>query len=134
MISILLDTNLLVDEPDFTAIDETKEPVAMFTSSLCLAELLEGEFNDNPILAADSIVQLAKAQLSFDGGIPFGEAELTAYRLVCAAIVKSGRQLTRARRMDMMIAATALANGLTLATRNIDDFAAVKDVVSVIAL
>jgi len=134
MISLLLDTNLLVGKPDYSLLGVPSDEVEVFTSALCYAELAEGEFSTDPVDAADAIIQSANVHATFGYGLPFGEAELPAYRAICAATVAAGRSLTRARRMDMMIAATALTNGLTLATRNADDFAAVKDIVPVVAL
>jgi len=134
MISLLLDTNLLIGRPEFSLLNVPLEEIESYTSALCYAELMDGEFSKNPVTAADTILQLAETRELVGAGLPFGEAELPAYRAICAATVAAGRSLTRARRMDMMIAATALANGLTLATRNADDFAAVKDIVPVVAL
>jgi len=134
MISLLLDTNLLIEEPHFGLLAENQDDIEVQTSVLCYAELLEGEFSNDPVKAAQAIIQLASAHRLVGDGIPFGTAELQAYRAICAAVTRAGRTLTRARRVDMMIAATALANGLTLATRNVDDFAAVQAIVPVIEL
>jgi predicted nucleic acid-binding protein len=41
--------------------------------------------------------------------------------------------LNRGRRMDMLIAAVALANGCAVVTRNAQDFAGLEKVVDVIA-
>lgn len=134
MTGLLLDTNLLIFRPDFARLGQPIEEIEVFTSTLCYAELLEGEFSDQPVAAAAAAFQVAAAQSALGEGLPFGTAELIAYRAICTAIAASGRQLTRARRMDMMIAATALANGLTLATRNVDDFKAAAMIVPVVAL
>jgi len=134
MIALLLDTNLLIETPDLTLLQEGVDQARFCTSALCYAELMEGEFSPNPNEAATAVMQLAGAKALFGEGLPFGTAELSAYRAICVAIQRSDRSLTRARRLDMMIAATALANGLTLATRNVDDFAAVREVVPVIRL
>jgi len=134
MISLLLDTNLLIEEPNFAAISDPDETVALYTSTLCYAELVEGEFSNDPSAAAAAVLQLAAAQAALGDGLPFGTPELTAYRAICAAVVGRGRGISRARRVDMMIAATALANGLTLATRNADDFAGLDAIVPIVAL
>ncbi|MCL2781764.1 MAG: hypothetical protein FWD74_09835 [Actinomycetia bacterium] len=134
MIRLLLDTNLLIEEPDFSVLDTTADQVELCTSVLCLAELMEGEFSPDPAVAAAAVLQSAAAQATFGAGLPFGPAEHVAYRAICVAATRGGRALARARRMDMMIAATALANGMTIATRNHDDFAAVSGVVPVVCL
>jgi len=134
MISLLLDTNLLIGKPDLSVLGVPMEEIETCTSILCYAELMDGEFDSDALTAARAVIEMAGARETLGDGLPFGASELAAYRAVCTATVRGGRSLTRARRMDMMIAATALANGLTLATRNADDFAAVKDVVPVVAL
>ena len=48
----------------------------------------------------------------------------------CARIresVRGGRLRANRRAHDLMIAATAIENGLTLVTRNVDDFADIPD-------
>jgi len=134
MVKLLLDTNLLIAEPDFTLLDAAPADIQVRTSALCYAELQEGEFAQDPIVAAQAIMQLSNAEATLGDGIPFGADEVRAYRAICAAVRSEGRSLTRARRLDMMIAATALAHGLTLATRNAEDFAAVQGIVSVVRL
>jgi len=134
MIALLLDTNLLVDEPDMSLLGEPEDEITLCTAALSYAEFQDGEFSTDPVVAATFMLKQADVKQSLGDGIPFGEAELVAYRAICAAVVASGRQLNRARRMDLMIAATALANGMTLATRNIDDFAGLEQVVPVVQL
>jgi len=131
---ILLDTNLLIAKPDPALLPGPPETMVYETSALCLAEMLEGQFSPDPVDAALAGLQYEETKQTFGDGLPFGASELAAYRAVCAAVTRNGRSLTRARRLDMMIAATALANGLTLATRNIDDFAAVAAIVPVVML
>jgi len=134
MISILLDTNLLINQPDLSQIGEPLDDIDLRTSTLCIAEYQEGVYSDDPVTAATTVVKMVEIEQAFGEGIPFGRKELAAYRAVCAAVVATGRQLNRARRIDLMIAATALANGMTLATRNTEDFAGLERVVPVIAL
>jgi hypothetical protein len=52
---------------------------------------------------------------------------------VVAALVESGRS-HRGRVADLLIAATAHANGLALYTRNPDDFAGLDALIEVIAI
>ena len=134
MIRLLLDTNLLIQEPDFSLLDAPADEIELYTSALCYAELLEGEFSTDPLVAASAIMQYAATQAALGEGLPFGSAELSAYRALCAAVVRSGRGITRARRMDTMIAATALSNGMTLATRNRNDFAAIQKIMPIVQL
>ncbi len=65
--------------------------------------------------------------LRFDG------SAVRSYGLVVAAVVREGRK-PRSRFADLLIAATAHANGLDLYTRNGDDFTGLEDLVDVIAI
>lgn len=135
MTTFLLDTNLLIDTPDFSkAPNEYQNDLRLCTSALCYAELSEGQFAHDLVRSAETILRLAELREALGRGLPFGETELAAYQTICATAVSRGRALTRNRRIDMMIAATALANNLVLATRNINDFAAVAGTVQVMEL
>jgi predicted nucleic acid-binding protein len=60
-------------------------------------------------------------QPAFAGRIlPLGEEELTAWAELLAGLEKRGRSMPA---IDSLIAATALARDLTIATRNTEDFA-----------
>jgi predicted nucleic acid-binding protein len=64
-------------------------------------------------------------------GDPLPEAEAArAYGRVFAASKAAGRS-SRARLADLVIAATAPANGLPLYTRNPEDFSGLEPIVSV---
>ncbi len=63
----------------------------------------------------------------------FDAAAVRSYGLVVAAVVREGRK-PRSRFADLLIAATANANGLDLYTRNGDDFLGLADLVHVIAI
>jgi predicted nucleic acid-binding protein len=60
-------------------------------------------------------------QPAFAGRIlPLGEEEITAWAELLAGLEKRGRSMPA---IDSLIAATALARDLTIATRNTEDFA-----------
>lgn len=65
--------------------------------------------------------------------LPFDGTAVRSYGLVVAAVVGDGRK-PRGRFADLLIAATAHANGLDLYTRNGDDFSGLADLVHVIAI
>ncbi len=131
MTSGLLDTSVVVDWHDPIVV--TALPDQMAISAITAAELAAG-----PHLAATS-AEAAKRQarlqeveaklepLRFDG------TAVRSYGLVVAAVVREGRK-PRNRFADLLIAATAHANGLDLYTRNGDDFAGLEDLVHVIAI
>lgn len=64
--------------------------------------------------------------------LPFGVEEARAYGRVFAAVTARGRKARGARAMDPLIAATAVAAGLLLYTRNGRDFDALGDLVTVV--
>ena len=88
---------------------------APYISILTAAELEGGVYRD-PALAAKRRVALDALDGRLDV-IPFDANELAAYSAMLAAV-----GFNRAKVLDRLIAATALANGLALATRNPKDF------------
>lgn len=130
---VLLDTNLLIDQPDLTKLEPSGE-YCLWTSIICYCELLEGEYSKDPNTVAKSVLQWTIARESLGAGIPFDEKEMVSYRALSAATAAAGRRLTRSRRIDLMIAATAHANEMVLATRNPGDFEAIKEPVEIIEL
>ena len=131
MTSGLLDTSVVVDWHDPIVVAALPDQMAI--SAITAAELAAG-----PHLAATS-AEAAKRQarlqeveaklepLRFDG------TAVRSYALMVAAVVREGRK-PRSRFADLLIAATAHANGLDLYTRNGDDFAGLEDLVHVIAI
>jgi hypothetical protein len=65
--------------------------------------------------------------------LAFDAAAARSYGQVVAAVADSGRSHRR-RIADLLIAATAHANGLALYTRNPDDFAGLEDLLLVVGL
>ena len=65
--------------------------------------------------------------------LPFDAEAARSYGLVVAAVVDADRS-HRSRLADLLIAATAHANGLPLFTRNPDDFAGLQDVIQIVAV
>lgn len=116
--AILLDTSVAIPlrdgDPEVWA-RAMALGTAPYISILTAAELEGGVYRD-PALAS----KRRKALDALDGKldvIPFDATELAAYR---ALLAKTG--FSRAKVLDRLIAATALANDLALATRNPKDF------------
>ena len=57
-----------------------------------------------------------------------------AYGRLYAAVAASGRKARGRRSVDLVIAATAMAAGLPLYTRNPDDFAGLSDILEIVSL
>ncbi|HSY14556.1 MAG TPA: type II toxin-antitoxin system VapC family toxin [Jatrophihabitantaceae bacterium] len=131
MTSGLLDTSVVIDWHDPAVVAALPEQVAI--SAVTAAELAAGPHLAGT--AAEAARRQARLQeveaklepLRFDG------AAVRSYGLVVAAIVGEGRK-PRSRFADLLIAATAHANGLDLYTRNGDDFAGLDGLVRVIAI
>jgi len=107
LLTRLQDASLLPQEPLITAVT--------------LAELSVGPLvakTDEERAARQSHVQ--QAESDFDP-LPFDVAAARAFGRVALALRKSGRSV-KPRAYDVMIAATALANGLPLYTCNPKDF------------
>ena len=57
-----------------------------------------------------------------------------AYGRIVEAVVAARRKHRGARSLDLLIAATALANQLPLYTRNPDDFAGLESLIDIVAI
>ena len=130
---VLLDTNLLIQPPRVDLLTDPENTV-LLTSALCLAELQEGEFSPNSATRLQAPIDYANAKAALGDGLPFDDHAAMVYRAVCQATAVVGRELVRHRRIDLMIAATAIAQGCTLATRNTDDFRGLEPLLDVIEL
>ncbi len=127
----LLDTSVVIDwdEPSVAAALPEESSVCTIT----LAELAAG-----PHLAAAGAegarrqARLQQVEATFEP-LVFDAAAARSYGQVVAAAVQAGRSHRR-RVADLLIAATAHANGLALYTRNPDDFAGLEHLVDVVGL
>jgi predicted nucleic acid-binding protein len=77
--------------------------------------------------------RLQRVETTFDP-IPFDGDAARSYGPVYAAVVAAGRKARGCRALDLLIAATALALGLPLYTRNPDDFEALGDLLEVVTV
>ncbi len=131
MTSGLLDTSVVVDWHDPMVVAALPDQMAI--SAITVAELTAGpHLAGTPAEAAKRQARLQEVEgklqpLQFDG------TAVRSYGLVVAAVVREARK-PRSRFTDLLIAATAHANGLDLYTRNADDFAGLEELVHVIAI
>lgn len=118
----LLDTSTLILLPRLR--DPSVLPERPLISAITLAELSVG-----PLVAtseterAARLAHLQQAETDFDP-LPFDADAARAFGQVAASLRRSGRKAA-ARAYDAMIAAIAMANGLSLYTCNPDDFAGI---------
>jgi predicted nucleic acid-binding protein len=127
----IFDTSALIDLAELDA-DALPREVAI--SAITLAELAAGPH------ATDDLAERARRQehlqrveslfetVSVDGAVA------RAYGRVYAAVVAQGRTATRRRAFDLLIAATALAHGVPLYTRNPHDFTGLEEIVDVVGV
>jgi predicted nucleic acid-binding protein len=127
----LLDTSVVIDWDDPDVISVLPDETAV--SAVTLAELAAG-----PHLAPTSVesarrqARLQQVEATFEP-LPFDVAAARSYGQVIAAVADSGRSHRR-RVADLLIAATAHANGLALYTRNPDDFTGIERLVEIIGV
>ena len=127
----LLDTSVIVD---LEHLAPEKLPIEVAISAISLAELAAGPHAAaNPGERGRRQDRLQRTEAAFEP-IPFDTEAARAYGRVYSAVASTGRKPRGARAVDLLIAATALAHGLPLYTRNFDDFAALDELIDVRAL
>ncbi len=131
MTSGLLDTSVVVDWHDPLVVGALPDQMAI--SAITAAELTAGpHLAATPAEAAKRQARLQEVEAKLEP-LQFDGAAVRSYGLVVAAVVREGRK-PRSRFADLLIAATAHANGLDLYTRNSDDFLGLADLVHVLAI
>ena len=133
----LLDTNILVLR---RWVDPGELPDEMAISAITLAELSAGPHQvrrndeqdsyDEHAERARRLDVLQRAENEFDP-IPFGAEAARIYGRLAAAVVGAGRK-PRKRAQDLMIAATAGAEGLSLYTTNPADYEGLEHLILVV--
>lgn len=127
----LLDTSVVID---LEKLDPSRLPVEAAVSAITMAELAAGPHaTPDPMERARRQDRLQRAEAAFDP-LPFDGDAARAYGRVFSSVVSAGRNTRGARAVDLLSAATALATGLPLYTRNGEDFRALDGLVDVIEL
>jgi predicted nucleic acid-binding protein len=126
----LLDTSVVIDL-DVIAPDDLPDEASV--SAVTMAELSAGPH------ATDDRAERARRQdrlqqlESWVEPVPFDGDCARAYGRIYAAVLAAGRQ-PRRRAADLLIAATALAAGLPLYTRNAGDFGGLEQILTVVTV
>lgn len=121
----LLDTSVVID---LAHVDPRALPAEMAISTITMAELTAGPHaTDDPRERAARQRRLQTVETTFDP-MPFDADAARAYGQVYVSTLTNGRKARGRRAVDLLIAATALAAGLPLYTRNPDDFAALDGI------
>lgn len=115
-------------------IDAGQLPVEVAVSAVTMAELAAG-----PHATADATERgrrqdrLQRAEAAFDP-LPFDGECARAYGRVFAVVVAAGRKARGARAVDLLIAATALAEQLPVYTRNSADFRGLDGLIEIVSV
>ena len=133
----MLDTNIMILR---RWIDPSELPQELAISAITLAELSAGPHEvrgndeqdayDEHAERARRLEILQRAESEFDP-VPFDAEAARLFGRVTAAVVAVGRK-PRRRVADLMIAATAMAEGLPLFTTNPNDFAGLDRLLRVV--
>lgn len=127
----LLDTSVVID---LERIDAGSLPAEVAVSALTLAELAAGPHaTTDPEERARRQERLQRAEAVFSP-LPFDAKAARAYGRICAAVAARGRKARGRRAVDLLIAATALAEGLPLYTCNPADFRGIASLLDVRAV
>ncbi len=127
----LIDTSVVIALDHLEALDLPDE---LAIAAITLAELAAGPHaTDDSAERARRQQRLQIAEATFDP-LPFDADCARAYGLVYAQTISAGRKACGNRAVDLLIAATALANELPLYTANVTDFAALGPLLEISAV
>ena len=127
----LLDTSVIIDWDDPAVAAALPDEAAI--SAITLAELTVGpHLSSSSDERARRQTRLQQVEATFQA-IAFDTAAARSYGQVVAAVSAIGRSHRR-RIADMLIAATAHANGLQLYTRNPDDFDGLEGLIGIVGV
>ncbi|MGH3686725.1 MAG: type II toxin-antitoxin system VapC family toxin [Pseudonocardiaceae bacterium] len=125
---VLLDTSVIIDPPS--------QGTASFADVVSVSAVTVGELHYGVGASLDPIEQLHRQQrlrlvLDTHDVVPFDAAVAEFYGLLANVVRQAGRN-PRPRRLDLMIAATAVRHGFSLATRNGADLCHLERILTVI--
>lgn len=124
----LLGTSVITDPP--------AQGIASFADEVSISAVTVAELHYGVGASTDAVEQLHRRQrlqlvLDMYEVLPF-DAEVAEFYGLLARIVRQSAPNPRPRRMDLLIAATALRHGYSLATRNGADLRHLERVLTVI--
>lgn len=123
----LLDTNILISEHA-----NLPDEYEYFVSSLSYAELRSGiKTSLQPPQLNVRTLRLNRINTIYGPGLPFDDAAAASYGFLCELDREAGRN-PRSRAIDLMIAATAHSQSLSMMTANVSDFAGITSVLTII--
>lgn len=127
----LVDTSVIID---LELLDPADLPLELAISAITMAELAAGPHaTADPAERARRQDRLQRAEATFEP-LAVDAAVARAYGRIYATVSAAGRKARGRRAMDLLIAATAVAAGLPLYTRNPDDFDGLSDLLEIVAI
>ena len=127
----LLDTSVVID---LERIERRDLPMEVAISAVTMAELAAGPHaTEDREERARRQDRLQRAEATFDP-LPVDAAVARAYGRAYSAVVSGGRKARGRRALDLLIAATAIAAGLPLYTRNPGDFEQIGAILEVVGV
>jgi hypothetical protein len=127
----LIDTSVVID---LDLIEPADLPLELAISAITMAELAAGPHaTGDPAERARRQDRLQRAEATFEP-LPVDAAVARAYGRVYAEVGAAGRKARGRRVVDLFMAASALAAGLPLYTRNPDDFAGLSDLLEIVSV
>lgn len=127
----LVDTSVVID---LERLDSTQLPDELAVAAVTLAELAAG-----PHATADLAERarrqdrLQRVEATFEP-LPVDREVARAYGRLYAAVAAGGHKARGRRALDLLVAATALAAGLPLYTRDPGDVAELADLLEIVAV
>lgn len=127
----LLDTCVIID---LELLLPASLPLEGKISTVAVSELMLGvHIAKTPAERSLRVTRLVSVGANFIDPLPFDERAANAFNTLVALTVAIGRN-PRPRKNDLMIAATAVANGLPLYTANVEDFKGLESMLEVIGV
>ena len=127
----LIDTSVVIDLEQIAA---DVLPLELAVSAVTMAELAAGPHaTADPAERARRQDRLQRSEATFEP-LPMDAEVARAYGRIYAAVTASGRKARGRRAVDLFVAATAVAAGLPLYTRNPDDFVGLSDLLDIVVV
>ena len=127
----LIDTSVVID---MELIEPADLPLEFAVSAVTMAELAAGPHaTTDATERARRQDRLQRAEATFEP-LPVDAAVARAYGRVYAAVGVAGRKARGRRAVDLLIAATAVAAGLPLYTRNPGDFSGLSGILEIVSV
>lgn len=124
----LLDTCVIID---LEKLSREQLPLDGKVAAISVTELMLGiHLSNDPVEHSLRVNRLISVEANFDP-LPFEQRASSAFNALVGLAVAVGRN-PKPRKNDLMIAATAVANGLPLYTANVDDFKGLESMLEVI--